>query len=375
MIGATSTAVVIGGGIIGTSAAYHLARRGLSVTVLERAAGPSEASVRNAGGIRAQCRNPTERAMAMASIELWHKFARDTGVDFEYQQRGNLRMALEPATLTALAREAAEEASDGLATDVWDQAELRRRAPHLSEDFVGAKYCATDGHANPIAATWMILDAARAAGVSYISGADAIAIEVESDRAVGVVAMVGDTSMRYPADHIVHAAGAWASELAATVGVHLPLMPARNTMLVTQPVRPLFDEFVSSHELQVYIRQARKGHIHVGGVFTVDDTFDQAVSRTEIEHLSRACDMLPALQGLSILRAWSGTLDITPDHLPVIGRPSRLDGYVVAAGFSGHGFCLGPIVGKLISEMIVDGSSSIDISSTHPDRFAPVGKR
>jgi sarcosine oxidase, subunit beta len=367
------SAVVIGGGIIGTSAAYHLARRGLTVTVLERAAGPSQASVRNAGGIRAQCRNRTERLLAMASIELWRQFARDSGADFEYVQQGNLRMALEPATLAALAEESADEADDGLDTEVWGAVELRRRAPHLSRRFIGAKYCATDGHANPIAATWMILDAARAAGVRYVAGADVTAIDVEAGSVVGVVAMIADQQITFSADHVIHAAGAWTSRLAATVGVHLPLVPARNAMLVTQPIPPLFGEFVSSHELQVYIRQARKGHVHIGGVFTVADTFDQTVTRPEIDHLSRARDILPALDEMSILRTWSGTLDITPDHLPLIGRPAHLDGYVVAAGFSGHGFCLGPVVGKMISELVVDGSPSIDLAATHPDRFALVG--
>jgi sarcosine oxidase subunit beta len=146
----------------------------------------------------------------------------------------------------------------------------------------------------------------------------------------------------------VHAAGPWTAALAASIGVHLPITPARNAMLVSEPVPPMIDAFVSSHELAVYLRQARKGQLHVGGVFTVGGTFDQRVSAPEIGQLAKAVEILPALGKLRILRSWAGTLDLTPDHLPVLGKPAAVEGYVVAAGFSGHGFCLAPAAGRAI---------------------------
>ncbi|HVQ97087.1 MAG TPA: FAD-binding oxidoreductase [Mycobacteriales bacterium] len=366
----TASVVVIGGGIVGSAAALALSAAGVDVVVLERSDGPTQASVRNGGGIRAQCRNRTERRLALASIEAWQRLGRDTGVDFEYRQGGNLRLAAAEPTLAALAAESAEEAADGLPTQVWDRAELRRRAPQLSERFVGAKYCPTDGHANPILATWMIVTAARRAGARYLTGADVTHLDCAAGRIEAVRARVGTDLIRVTAPVVVHAAGPWTAGLAATAGVHLPIIPARNAILVSESAPPLLAEFVSSHELAVYLRQAAKGQIHVGAVGTVDGTFDQRVSHAELKQLARAVDVLPALARLRVLRTWSGTLDLTPDHLPVIGAPAALAGYIVAAGFSGHGFCLGPAVGAVIADLARGNTPQVDITALHPDRFA-----
>jgi len=366
----TASVAVVGGGIVGSAAALFLAERGEDVIVLERAGGPTQASVRNAGGVRAQCRNRTERRLALASIALWRDLADRTGVDIEYRQGGNLRVALTEPTLDALATESVEEAQDGLATEVWDRAELRRRAPYLSDRFAGAKYCATDGHANPILATWMVVNAAKAAGARYLTGADVTHLDLDAGRVRGLRATAGGDILRIEAPTLVHAAGPWTSALAATIGVRLPLTPARNAMLVSQGAPPLLPEFVSSHEMKVYLRQAKAGQVHVGGVFTVDGTFDQRVTHAEIAHLARAVEILPGLGRLSILRTWAGTLDLTPDHLPLLGTPSGVDGYVVAAGFSGHGFCLGPAIGRTIAELVRGEPTGVDVTALHPDRFA-----
>jgi sarcosine oxidase subunit beta len=369
-----ASVVVIGGGVVGSAAAWFLASAGEDVVVLERDDGPVQASVRNAGGVRAQCRNRTERRLAMASIELWQGLARHTGTDFAYRQSGNLRLALAEPALDALAAESVAEAEDGLMTEIWSRDDLRRRAPRVSDRFAGAKYCATDGHANPILATWMLVGAARKAGARYITGAEVTHIDIDAGGVREVRARAGDDQIRVAAPVAVHSAGPWTADLAATIGVHLPLTAARNAMLVSERVPPMFDEFVSSHELMVYLRQAREGHIHVGGVFTVDGTFDQRVTRPELERLARAVDIVPALARLRILRSWSGTLDLTPDHLPVLGFPAGLTGYLVAAGFSGHGFCLAPAIGRTVSELVRGAATSVDITALHPDRFA-AGRR
>jgi sarcosine oxidase subunit beta len=367
----SAPAVVIGGGIVGASTAYHLARRGVAAVVLERGAGPLQASTRNAGGIRAQCRNTVERRLAMASIELWSDLAGSTAIDFEYHRGGNLRLATTAATLDALARESGEEAADGLVTEVLDRTELRRRAPYLSASFMGAKYCPGDGHANPILATWAMVAAARAAGARLVQGAEATRIEIDAGRVVAVHASIGGRPVRLSTGAVVHAAGPWTGELAAALGIEMPLVPARNAKFVTQATGHVHDPFVSSHELQVYLRQARAGHIHVGGVFTVDGTFDQRVSSAELRALARAADILPALRTMNVLRSWAGTLDLTPDHLPIVGAPRGIDGYLMAAGFSGHGFCLGPVVGRIMSDLVIDGRTGDDIAALHPDRFLP----
>lgn len=362
--------VVIGGGIIGTAAAYFLARAGADVVVLDRDQEPSQASVRNGGGIRAQCRNHTERLLAMRSIELWHELQARTETSFEYRTAGNLRLALSTAALADLETEGQQEERDGLHTEVWPQAELRRRAPYLDHRFAGAKYCATDGHANPILATWMLVQEAGRAGARRLPGADVTAIETSGGQVAAVRGQHRSGGFRIETPAVVHAAGPWTRRLAAGIGVDLPITPARNTMFVTQAVAPVLPEFVSSHEVGVYLRQAAQGHIHVGGVFTTAGTFDQSVPAGDLTRLARAVEILPALSAMKVLRSWAGTLDMTPDHLPVIGAVPEVAGYFAAAGFSGHGFCLGPAVGELLSNLVCAEPPRVDPAPLSPQRFA-----
>ncbi|URN03275.1 FAD-binding oxidoreductase [Actinomadura madurae] len=363
-------AVVIGGGVIGSAAAYYLAQAGIKPIVLERDPMPAQASVRNAGGVRAQCRSRVERLLAMRSIDLWAKFTADTGDDLEYHRGGNLRLALKESGLKTFAAEAAEEAADGLHTEIWDRGDLRRRAPYLSPRFAGAKYCASDGHANPILATWAMTRAAARAGAVMWWGARAEGIETRGRRIVGVRGSADGAPFRIATPLVIHAAGPWTSKPAADLGLRLPLTPARNAILVTQTAAPLFGTFVSSHELEVYMRQARAGQVHIGGVSNVLGTFDQEVTTAEIASLARACEVIPELGGMNVLRVWSGTLDMTPDHLPIIGRPAGIDGYIVAAGFSGHGFCLSPAVGRTLCDLARESAPGLDISALSPDRFS-----
>ncbi|MEW5961699.1 MAG: FAD-binding oxidoreductase [Chloroflexota bacterium] len=362
-------AVIIGGGIVGGATAYYLARRGIRAVLLEKSSIGSEASGRNAGGVRAQCRNRLERRLAMASIELWAGLEAELGVDMEYTQGGNIRLAAHEDRLAQLSAEAEEELADGLRVEVWDRDQLRRRAPYLSDLFIGAKYCASDGIANPILATWGLALAAGRAGATLLAHTEAVDIEVQSGQVTAVVARNQVEELRIETPRLIHIGGPWTPKLAQTLGIHIPVEPARNFIGVTQPMPPLFTEFLSSHDLSLYARPARKGHIHIGAVGVANGTFDQSVPAEALAHLARGALMIPALRSATFLRTWAGTLAMTPDHLPIIGPVEGIQGYLLAAGFSGHGFCLGPIVGKLLSELVADGEPSISLAALNLSRF------
>lgn len=362
--------VVVGGGIVGCASAYYLAQRGVRVTLLERGIIGGEASGRNGGGVRQQCRDRRERPLAIASVKLWENLPAELGVDIEYVQGGNIRMATNEERMDALRREAEEEWEDGLRVELWDRADLRRRAPYLGEVFIGAKYCATDGTANPILATHAFAWAAQRLGARLLTQTSALTLNVQNGHIVAVSAQDAHGEMIIETPWVINAAGPWAPQLCKTLGIKLPVQPSRSVIAITQRRAPLFREFVSSHDLGVYARQARAGQVHIGGTNVPAQTFDQQVPATVLGHLARGIvQMIPALQSASVLRAWAGTLEMTPDKIPILGPVDGVQGYLNATGFSGHGFCLGPIVGKLMSELIVDGASSLSLHEFRLSRF------
>ena len=363
-------AVVIGGGIVGCASAYYLARRGVKVALLEKATIGGEASGRNGGGVRQQCRDRRERPFAMASIKLWEGLQAELGFDIEYVQGGNIRMATNDARMESLRREGAEELEDGLQVELWDRDELRRRAPYLGEVFIGAKYCATDGTANPILTTKAFGWAAQRLGATILTRTEAVSISVEGGRVASVTGRDQNGEIVFAAPWVINAAGPWSAALSRAIGVAVPVEPARSVIAITQRMSPLFKEFISSHDLGVYARQAREGQVHVGGTNVPAHTFDQRAPVDVLEHLARgAAEMIPALRDANFLRSWAGTLEMTPDKVPILGYIDSVKGYILATGFSGHGFCLGPIAGKLISELVVDGAPSLSLHEVRFSRF------
>ena len=178
---------VLGGGIMGCASAYYLARRGVKVVLLEKSDIGREASGHNSGGVRQQCRDPQERPLAMASVKLWEQLDEELCFDTEYFQGGNIRMAINEERMDALRREGEEELAAGLPIEIWDHDELQRRAPYLNDVFVGAKYCRTDGHANPLIAARAFGWAAERAGATLLTHTEACDISIQGGRVTAVI--------------------------------------------------------------------------------------------------------------------------------------------------------------------------------------------
>ncbi len=363
--------VIIGGGIVGCAAAYYLSKSGVQVTLLERSVLGDEASGRNGGGVRQQCRDRRERGLAMASVRLWQELQATLEPDIEYRQGGNIRLATDEKRLSDLRCQSEEELQDGLPVEMWDQSELRRRAPYLAEIFLGAKYCASDGMANPLLVSRALGWAAQRSGARILTHTEAFQIEIQGRQVTSVLAKDAQGEFVIETPQVIHAGGPWTPHLSQTLGVVVPIVPARSSLAITQRMPRLFDEFVSSHDLGVYARQAREGQIHIGrSVSEPGETFDQTTPLPTIEKLARgAAQMIPALRGSNFLRTWTGTLENTPDGIAIISAVDGIAGYLIAAGFSGHGFCLGPIAGKLLSEWLVEGEPSMSLREFRLARF------
>ncbi len=363
--------VIIGGGIMGCATAYYLARRGVKAVVLEKTHVAAAASGRNAGGVRAHCRDRRERPLALASIALWQQLEAELAIPIGYQQTGNLRLAATAERLQQLATEGQEEATDGLAVEMWDQQRLRREAPYLGAGFIGGKYCPTDGTADPVRTTTAFAWAAQQLGATILPQTEATAIQQQAGQVTAVVARqpIGDLSIE--TEQVLHAAGPWSANLAATLGIQLPLRPIRLTIGATAPVQPLFRPFLSAHDLGIAARPTNNGQIYVSGFGESEPTFSTTVPAAAVAELRAIDRLVPALAGVPFVHAWSGLLNVTPDEVPIIDSVANVKGYLIATGFSGHGFCLGPIIGKLMAEWLVDGQPSLDLTPFRLDRFSP----
>ncbi len=381
--------VVVGGGIMGAASAYYLARRGVNVVLLEKGAIGAEGSGHNSGGVRQNCRDPQERPLAMASVKLWEGLDEELGFDTEYVQGGNIRIAINEEHMAPLRRQGEEELAAGMPIEIWDRDELRRRAPYLNDIFIGAKYCRTDGNANPLIAARAFGWAAKRVGVRIMTHTEVVDIGVQGGQVSGVTARKGTEDLTVEAPRVILACGHWAVPLASRIGVELPIVPVRHVLGVTERVRPpFFTEYLQAglyenpaaatqeagivlEDLgQLGIRPARDGHIHIGGVGT-PGTDDQTASAHAVRQLARdAVRMIPSLRGVNFLHSWGRTIQLTPDELPILGPVDGVEGLVLAVGFSGHGFCIGPIVGKLMSESIVDGEPSIPLHGLRLSRYA-----
>ena len=363
--------VIVGGGIAGCATAFFLAKRGTPALLLERATVGFEASGRNAGGVRAQCRDiAAERILAMHSIQIWEMLGDELGTELEYVQGGTIRLATNEDRLNELAAQAEEELADGLMVEVWNRNQLYRHSPFLAAGFIGAKYCATDGVANPKLVTPALAAKAESMGTRIWPHTKVDEILVQGGQVVGVRAHNDEGDWLIETPIVVHAAGPWTPQLGADLGLEIPVIPSRTIIARTEPLPPMFTEFISGHDVGVYARPDKRGAIQMGVVGQPIHSFEECTEADVHAYMERRVNLIPDLGEASIDEVWWGTLAMTPDRQPVIGRVDEIAGYILATGFSGHGFCLGPIVGKLVSELVLDGATSLPLAAFDLKRFA-----
>lgn len=416
---ASADVVVIGGGIVGTASAYYLASRGRSVVLVEKGRLAGEQSGRNWGWVRQQARDPDELPLMQAANRIWQGLEAELGADIEWTSQGNLALARDPARITFFEEWLVVARAVGLDTRILGESEIRSLLPGLAGEWLGGMYTPSDGHAEPAKATRAFGSAAEARGAIVVEGCSADRLLLEGNRVIGVETERGVIRT----DHVVCAAGVWAARLVRPLGVDLPVRIVRSTVAATRPVAPLTSIAVGYHPV-VSFRQRPDGTLYIaaGGWSDYDITIESlrhlryflpnylknrrlirlhmgrplladaarvlmpwSVDRRPWRH-ERALSPTPSQEkvttsvaefgrmfpsvSVEVERTWAGYVDTTPDALPVIERLRRPAGLTLAAGFSGHGFGMGPIVGRLVSELVVDGAPSLDLESFRLSRFA-----
>lgn len=361
--------VIIGGGITGCSIAYRIAEKGLKVILLEKGLVGEEASGKNGGGVRQQNRHPAELPLAIASVKMWSRMQEELDWDVGYRVNGNLHLITSEEEYNTFHKNPEWERGLGLDVDFISPEETRSLVPALSTnaEFLGATYCPSDGTANPLLVVKAIARTARRIGVEIKEHEQLNRLKLEGDRVVSALTDICE----YRAPIFVNSAGPWARTICNWIGLDFPVDLKRGQILVTESAPRAIEQFISFDV--GYLRQTIEGNIHLGVISQPLETFDRRVTLQAFKDIGKRLPKLfPFLQQLNIIRAFAGFTHWTEDMIPILDRAPNLKNFFLAAGFSGHGFCIGPIVGKLLAEWIVDGKSSMDLSAFKWTRFKKI---
>jgi len=354
---ATADVVVVGAGVVGASVAYHLAARGARVIVVDRGAGPGAGSTARAtGGFRAQFGSAINVRLSLLARGKLERFSDEIGADPGYKRAGYLFVARSAAELEALAAARATQRSVGYDETVEvSPEEIARVQPGIRLDGVlGGSFGARDGFIKPMAILEGYLAAARRLGVSFVWDAAVTGMLRDGDRLAGVETAIAPLSSAW----VVNAAGPWASEVGAMAGVAVPVEAGVRHVLPAEGMGGLDP----NGPMTIFLEDGFHFRIRDGRALLL-----RAGSLDEIETAARA--RVPALDGVPVDRAaaWSGLYEDSPDGHAILGAVGNL---VLANGSSGHGVMHSPALGQLVSELILDGRTALDIHALRPSRFA-----
>jgi sarcosine oxidase subunit beta len=362
--------IVIGGGIIGSSTALNLSLRNRRVLILEKKIAGQGASGVNAGGVRRMNRDVAEIPLAVESMELWYGLESMTGADCGFKKCGQLMIAETEAEMGEMEKRVALTRSLG-----WDHEELINREelkkilPMAAGHCKGAMIARDDGAAEPFLATNAIYRAALKNGAAALEHTLVQALE----HAAGDLWRVHCGVRFFEAPMIVNCAGAWGARVAGMVGDRVPVHAEAPTMMVTARVAPFLTPVVSLKGRRLSFKQTRNGSMLIGGGYRSPldmETEKAELSFAELKIAAQTVtDLFPHMRGVPVVRSWNGIEGVTPDHIPIISPSSDAPGIFHAIGFSAHGFQLGPIVGKIMADLVIEGSTSLPIDPFHISRF------
>ena len=373
MIAETADVVVVGGGVVGTSAAYHLAAAGAGrVLLFERTDALGTGSTGAcAGGFRHQFSSRINIELSLASVPMILNFTEVHGLPLDVVRDGYLFLVRDEEDWISFGVAAELQRSMGVDVRILAPEEAAAIAPGISLDgVIGATYCPDDGIADPAGLTQGYATAARRAGAGIRLGVDVLAISTLADRVTGVQTDAG----RVEAPVVVNAAGPWAGSLAASAGVSLPLEPIPRMVVTTGPfpAAPTRRTLVIDASTTFYFHREGEGVLMGMGGRDERPSFSTAVDERFVaeELLPTAMRVFPPLEAAGVAATWCGLYEMTPDRHPIVG-PSPVAGLYLANGFSGHGFQHAPVVGKLLAELIAEGRArTVDIAPLALARFA-----
>ncbi|NWJ25755.1 FAD-binding oxidoreductase [Rhizobium sp. RM] len=370
---------VIGAGISGCATAYTLAQMGAKVVLVDRFGPAAMASGWTLAGVRQSGRDPAEMPLALDAVNIWQTLHEELGAPTHYTRRGNLRLARNGNEYGVIRSMVSEQ--QGLGLDLAflpDNQAVRDIAPAVSEAVPGASFCPTDGHADPQAVSAAYIAALLRHGVALAMGENVEAIAVSGGRVVGIKTDVRKLGV----DSVVLAGGMLGNALLEPLGLSVPIRTPMVAVIRSRPVPPVLDQVIGVCGGDWAGRQEVNGRLRItsgmldwlGSMETVTTSAgDRPLIRPPLSSLNaiiKTLDhLLPGLSETPIEECWAGLLDLTPDALPVLDHAPGISGLVIGMGFSGHGFCLGPVTGQILSDLVTGRQPAHDLSSFKFNRF------
>lgn len=360
---------IIGGGIVGASAALFLRQMDIPVVLVERDLCGSRSSGVNYGGVRRQGRTTSELPLSQRAHAIWGRLRELIGIDGEYVRSGHLKIARSQADLASLEAYRERTKDFGMDLQILSLRALRERCPWLGKDVVGGSLCPEDGHANPRLVSPAFALAARRSGADV---REQTRIDEAAHDGSGFVLRSGN-ALEIRARYLLNCAGAWAGSIAAQFGEVVPMQSAYPAMAVTEPLPVFMDLSLGTQGEGIYARQVARGNCVIGrGRGYALDGLRTRVDKNALECLIRgAADVLPALRNAHIIRTWSGTEGYLSDDQPVIGASQTTAGLFHAFGFAGQGFQSGPAAGAVLAELVCAGQTATPIDAFSASRFSP----
>jgi sarcosine oxidase, subunit beta len=385
---------IAGGGLVGCATAYYLSDSGAKVVVLEEGDLNLQASGRNAGSLHFQLEYRLVRygdelaeqfaqviPLTLTALEDWRELEHKLQSKLEVEMNGGLIVAETRADMESLEKRQAIQQRWGLPTALLSASEVRKKAPYLSDNVIGAGFCAHEGHANPRLVTLAFAGAAAGRGAKLLPATRVVAIAqsgneweltTSEDRAGRV--------KEFAAGKIVNAAGAWAGDFAALAHLHLPIYPVPLLMNVLERSGRFIPHLVQHASQRLTVKQVADGNVLAGGGwpgrFHRDPSGLDTRHRPEVvipnslENVRLAARLIPAVRQLHLIRTWAGTTGVTADQMPLLGEVPEAPGFYVAAG--GAAFTHGPTYARLISELVSGKTPSHCIDLYSPSRFSHV---
>jgi len=365
--------VIIGGGVMGASTAYHLALKGYKdVVLLERE--PffgMGATGKCAGGIRHQFSTEVNIKLSQISLPMLDRFEEETGQAIDLRKCGYLFILSDETEVKKFRANVQLQHCLGVETEWLDGDEVRRKVPLLqAEDVIAGTCWGEDGLVDPHSVVNGYINAGRRLGLTALTEVEVTKIKTRSGRIIGVETKAGPIAC----ETIVNAAGPWSALVSKMVDIPLPVTPVKRQMLTTTPLPEIPHDF----PFIVDFSQSLYYHLEGAGLLTgmsnpfQEPGFDETIDDSwEMVHMEAAINRLPVLASARRLSAWAGLYEVTPDAHPIIGPVRELEGYYLIAGFSGHGFMHGPVAGLLVAEYIIDGApNTLDVSMLDYYRFS-----